>query len=188
MLSQWHQISHVSKQQALTEAAMWREYAHMAVWKKPTYLQAFVPPWDVRMAYAMETHGVEQTMLNPPPGPGGILDRDLNLGALLESIPAVLPFIFLFGVYMAAQIAAWLKVVLQSYLLSTALRGLKIRIWLPRFHAIKLRLVYKVAASSVLLNQCTSLLDWSRQGSCIQASWKHERLSFTYRFVRQRGK
>lgn len=73
-------------------------------------VQAFVPPWDVRMAYAIETHGVEQTMLNPPPGPGGILDQDLNLGALLEKIPAFMPFIFLLGVYLASQVAAWLKV------------------------------------------------------------------------------
>lgn len=29
--------------------------------------QSFIPPFDVRIAYAMETHGVEASLLNPTP-------------------------------------------------------------------------------------------------------------------------
>ena len=62
------------------------------------------------MNYAMETHGVKQSRMLGPPGPGGILDKPFSLGPLQGKLLAALPIALLVALYIATQVAAWLKV------------------------------------------------------------------------------
>ena len=66
---------------------------------------------DVRASYAMETHGVMQSRLLGPPGPGGLLDPPSGRPGFLQgNFFKALPILLLLGVYGAVQFAQWLKV------------------------------------------------------------------------------
>lgn len=65
---------------------------------------------DVRASYAMETHGVMQSRLLGPPGPGGLLDPPSGRPGFLQgNFFKALPVLLLLGVYGAVQFAQWLK-------------------------------------------------------------------------------
>lgn len=75
-------------------------------------LQSCVPPSDVRMGLAMETHGVEAVRLTPPI-PGGLLSK-LQTPQIpsqyLVAFFTALPVLALVVTYLATQLQAHLKV------------------------------------------------------------------------------
>jgi hypothetical protein len=72
--------------------------------------QSCVPPYDFRISYAMETHGVEAARLKPTP-----LESELAPGKpISETVEQVvtmgLPVLALVATYLATQLAAKMKV------------------------------------------------------------------------------
>ena len=82
-------------------------------------MQSFVPPFDVRAAYAMETHGVRATKVCPPPGPEGVASINSGPGFLQGKFLALLPAALLLATYVAVQFAQWLKVLFLIHISCT---------------------------------------------------------------------
>lgn len=72
--------------------------------------QSFIPPYDVRIPYAMETHGVEASLLNHTPSQSVLVAPQEHSKQALQIAGNVLPYMAIVLVYVATQIAAKMKV------------------------------------------------------------------------------